>query len=231
MADANYTSRRGYLSQTELSQFADITITDATEADDQISQAEELIDAYVGPQQKAYPHELKGRVASGGSLSLTLQSTQQNIYYADYFKYCELEIIGGTGAGQRRIITGSTLAGVLALASAWSATPDSTSFYRIYQLGKFPRACDSMLYSEQSPTTYYKNIPETVKRATAAQVEYRVSMGPNFFETDQSGKASEHIGDYSYQNAEGTTGAERLIAPKAKLLLRGIKSRIGEIVA
>ncbi len=41
-------SRRGYVTQAELATLADITITDATEADDRISQAEELIDAYVG---------------------------------------------------------------------------------------------------------------------------------------------------------------------------------------
>jgi hypothetical protein len=224
-------SKRGYITQEELAEYADITIVDATEADDQISQAEELIDAYVGPQKKAYPHELKGRAAGGASLSITLQANQQNIFDIDFFKCCEIEIIGGTGAGQRSVITGNTLAGVLTVASAWGTTPDSTSFYRIYQLGKFPRAVDSIYYSEQSPSTYYKNIPEAVKRATAAQVEYRIAMGDNFFKSDQADKQSEDIGDYSYKNAPGIAGVEKLIAPKAKILLRGLKTRLGEIIA
>jgi len=227
-------SRRRYLDQTELAQFADITIGDTTEADDQISMAEEMIDAYVGPQDKAYPHELQGRAAAGAGSSITLQSNQQSIYDINFFKYCEVEIIGGTGPGQRRVVTGSTLAGVLTVASAWTTTPDSTSFYRIYQLGKFPRIVDSTFYSEQTPSTYYKNIPEAVKRATAAQVEYRIAMGEGFFKTDQSEKVSERIGDYSYENISssgaGSVGVEKLIAPKAKLLLRGFKNRLGQIV-
>lgn len=228
-------SRRNYLTQAELEQFADIIISDTTEADDQISMAEELIDAYVGYQQKAYGiSDLKGRAASGAGSTITLQSNQQNLYEIDYFKYCEVEIIGGTGAGQRRVITGSTLAGVLTVASAWDTTPDSTSFYRIYQLGKFPRYCDSYFYNESSPATWYKNIPEAVKRATAAQVEYRINMGEAFFASDQSEKVSERIGDYAYENAIsggiGIVGLEKLIAPKARLLLKGIKSKLGQIV-
>src|SRR3990167_2995659 len=229
MATTSYTSRRGYLTQTELAEFTDITVTDAAEADDQINQAEEMIDAYVGSQQKFYDYELKGKAAAGGSSSITLQSNQQSIYDIDYFKLCEVEIIGGTGVGQRRKVTASTLAGVLTVDTAWTTTPDSTSFYKIWQLGKFPRQQDVHFYSEQTPSTYYKSIPEAVKRAVAAQVEYRIAMGEAFFKTDASEKVSERIGDYSYENASsqgvGTLGVEKLIAPKAKLLLRGIKSR------
>ena len=69
----------------------------------------------------------------------------------------------------------------------------------------------------------------------AAQVEYRINMGEAFFKTDQSEKVSERIGDYAYENANsqgvGLLGVEKLIAPGAKLLLRGIKSRIGAIIA
>lgn len=224
-------SRRNYLTQAELAQFADITITDTTEADDQISQAEELIDAYVGPQESFLPNPIEGRASAGGSSSLTLQSNQQNIYDVDYFKWCEVEIIGGTGAGQRRVITASTLAGVLTVASAWDTTPTTTSFYRIYQLGKFPRHCDVTFYSEQSPSTYYKQIPEQIKRATAAQVLYVIEMGESFMSGDGADKTSESIGDYSYTNAPSAATVYKLISPKVRLMLKGIVNRTGQIIA
>ena len=225
----NPTSRRGYLSQTELAQFANITVTDTDEADDRISQAEELIDMYIGAQIKFFESDITGRASAGGASTLTLQTTQQNIYEIDYFKLCEVEIIGGTGAGQRRKCTGSTKAGVLTVDAAWTTTPDNTSFYKIYQLGKFPRQKDVIYYSEASPNTYYKSIPEAVKRAVAAQVEFIVEMGDDYFASDRAEKESESIGDYSYSNMAGAAGVQRLIAPKVKMLLRGIRNRLGVI--
>ena len=226
------TSRRCYLSQTELAQFADTTVTDTTEADDRISQAEEIIDAYVGPQGKFLDYDIYGLAASGASTSLTLESAQQNTYDIDFFKWTEIEIVGGTGVGQRRTVTGSTKEGVLTVA-AWTVTPGATSFYRIYQLGKYPRYRDVITYSTGVPTQYYKQIPEAIKRATAAQVEYIIAMGDNFFKTDQSDKVSESIGDYSYENSAsgvGKTGVIKLIAPKARTLLKGYVNRTGQIV-
>jgi hypothetical protein len=227
VASTQPTSRRGYLSQSELEQLANITITNTTEADDQISQAEEIIDAYVGAQKKFIDEPLDGRAyAAASGSNFTLQLDQQNSYDVDYFKLCEVEIIGGTGIGQRRKITGSTKAGVLTVDSAWTTALDTTSFYRISQLGKFPRECDVTSYSQIAPTTYYKQIPEAVKRAVAAQIEYFIDMPADFFTTDKSEMESESIMDYSYSKKGNI---EKLIAPKAKLLLRGIVNRLGTI--
>lgn len=226
------TSRRGYLSQSELEQFANITITDTTEADDRISQAEELIDAYVGPQEQYMVDSVKGLAAAAGASSLTLETSQQNNYDADYFKLCEVEILGGTGAGQRRKITGSTKAGVLTIDSAWVTTPSTDSFYKISQIGKFPRRCDVETYSNTGGvTTYYKAIPEKIKRAVAAQIEFIIEMGDDFFAGDKAEKQSESIGDYSYTKGEGLSLASisKLVAPKAKALLKGIYNRTGSI--
>lgn len=225
------TSRRGYLSRDELEQFADITISDDTEADDQINQAEELIDQYVGFQNKFLKETIKGRCAqAGAATTLYLQATQQNLYQNDYFKGCEVEIIGGTGAGQRRRITASDCAtGALTVASAWTTNPDTTSFYRVYQLGKFPRQEDVDYYTETTPYVYYKQIPEAVKRAVAAQVDYMIQMGDKFFSSDKSQKESERISAYSYTMAKGSGNLEKLIAPKARLLLRAVRNRVGEI--
>lgn len=223
------TSRRGYLSRAELAQFSNISITDDTEADDRISQAEEMIDAYVGYIEKFMEREYEGRVSAAGSNTFTLQSDQQNTLDVNYFQLCEVEILGGTGAGQRRKITGSTRAGVITVDTAWATSLDTTSFYKIYQLGKFPRCCDVTLYSTQSPTTYYKQIPEAVKRAVAAQVDFIIEMGDSYFSGDNSIKQSESIGDYSYSMAQN--GATyRLISSRTKDLLRGYTSRIGRLV-
>ncbi len=224
------TSRRGYLSQGELAQFADITITNATEADDQISQAEELIDAYVGFIRKYFDYPLQGMATAGSTTTITLQSDHQNIYEADYFKGLEVEIIGGAGAGQRSKITGSTKAGVITFETL-TTTAGSTSVYKIYQLGKFPRHQDVFYDSVNVPYTYYKNIPEAVKRATAAQVQFQIQMGSAYFASDKATMESETIGDYSYTKSAGSGGSlETLIAPKAKVLLRGIVNRTGTMI-
>ena len=221
-------SRRGYLTQAELAEYADITITDTAEADDQISRAEELIDAYVGPQDKAIKYIVEGHASAGTSTTLTLEAQHQNNMQKDYLKGCEIEIIGGTGAGQRTIITGQTYAGVVTFGTL-STAPDSTSIYRIYQLGKFPRVKDEFYDGNDATPTYYRQIPEAVKRATAAQVQYFIEMGEKFFATDESNYTSESIGNYSYSKGEGTGGGstEKLIAPKAKAYLRGIMNRKG----
>lgn len=223
-------SRRGYLSQSELEQFANITVTDTAEADDVISQAEELIDAFVGYQPKFMQEDYIGRATAGGSLTLTLETEHKNIFEANYFKLCEVEIVDGTGAGQRRKVASSTKAGVLTVDSAWTTTPSSSSFYVIRQLGKFPRLNDVTSHTEAAVITYYKQIPEAVRRAVAAQVEYIINMGDNFFATDQADKQSESIGDYSYSMGDKSAlSLARMMAPKAKLLLRGYLNRTGRI--
>ncbi len=224
-------SRRGYLTQAELIQYANIEILDSTEADDRISQAEEMIDTFVGHQEKAIYYPLHGRAVGGGASSITLEVNQQNMYEIDYFKYCEIEIIGGIGLGQIRTISANVKAsGLVSVSVPWDTTPDATSMYKIYQLGKFPRECDSRFYSTSEPYQYIKSIPEAIRRATAAQVEYLISMGDDFFSSNKSGFTGESIGDYSYQkNSNVAGGISELIAPKAKALLKGIKNITGEI--
>jgi hypothetical protein len=147
----------------------------------------------------------------------------------DYLKGCEVEIIGGTGAGQRTIITGQTYAGVLSFA-AISTAPDSTSIYRIHQLGKFPRRKDQFYDGNDATPTYYRQIPEAVKRATAAQVQFMIEVGSSYFAGDASTYKSEAIGNYSYTKGTPATGSVAdLIAPKAKAYLRGIMNRKGVV--
>lgn len=231
-------SRRQYLTQAELAQFADITIVDATEADDQISQSEEIIDAYVGSQDMFFDSDfsnvVEGLAQAGGSGSLTLENRHANVFLTNFFSYCEVEIIGGAGAGQRTVIASSTYPNtVLTFRDSLTTPCNNTSFYRIYQLGKFPRKRDTFLDSINPPSPiYYKNIPEQIRRATAAQVEYMIQQGAAYFKTDDLFKTAEKIGDYAYDKARDGSAAniEMMIAPKAKMFLRGFINRRGVIL-
>ena len=219
------TSRRGYVSIAEVGELAGVSCTEL-----QISQAEELVDAYVGFIKKDFPTSLFGKATAGGSTTITMQTDHQNVFQIDQLKGLEIEIVGGTGAGQRRKITANTYAGVLTT-ETFTTAPDSTSMYHIYQLGKFPRPSDVFYDTINSPSTYYKTIPEQVKRATAAQVEFMIKMGTAYFASDKATMDSESIGDYSYSKSAGGGGSlETLIAPKAKVLLRGIVNRTGTMI-
>lgn len=222
------TSRRGYVSKAEIAEA--LAVAENTISDEKLSRAEELIDAYVGAQVKFFQSNLTGRASAGGAATLDLQTDQQNLFDVDYFKGCEIEILGGVSAGDRKKITGSTKEGRITVDSNWTATPDATTFYSIYQLGKFPRQQDVVFYSQNTPYTYYKRIPEPIKRAVVMEYEFIENMGDDFFAGDQLGKQSESIGDYSYTNATESTGVQGLIAPKVKILLRGIRNRTGRII-
>lgn len=224
------TTPRGYLSQSELAQFADITIEDTAEADDQIGQAEELIDSYVGFHRKFFTYDLKGKMTNISGTNFTLELEDQSTYYDGQLVGCQVEIIGGTGVGQRRKISANTYAGVCTVQDAWTTTPDTTSIYHIYQLGKFPRPQDVYFENQNTPYTYYKQIPEAVKRAVAAQVEYFIEMGPTYFSTNKSEITEEEIGDYRYKADSTKVGNMSLIAPKAKILLHGYVNRTGSWV-
>lgn len=229
-------SRRQYLSQSELIEFAEINITDQTEADDRITKAEEIIDGFIGPQQKFIPRmqfDIQGLIAGiSGNNQFLVESRHQNVYQQDYFTFCEVEIIGGLGAGFRYTISGSLLSGLITINTTFNPAIDTTSFYRIYQLGQFPRQKDAYFDAIHQPPRYYKHIEEAVKRATAAQVEYMIEQGDDYFSSDDIYKNTEKMGNYEYQKArDGSgTGISLMIAPKAKWLLRGFTNRKGQMI-
>lgn len=226
-------SRRGYVTQDEVAEYANITILDTTEADDKISQAEEMIDAYVGYQEKFIECEHRGEPTSVSGRTVIDTSGGTQLFRTDgFFTGCVIEILGGTGAGQRKkIVSSSRDAYSVTVDSDWSTEPDTSSFFRIYQLGKFPRCRDVFL--NNFGTVYYKSIPEAVKRAVAAQVEFFVGMGDDYFSTDKAEMQSESLGNYSYSkgsNSQGESSTVRTIAPKTRLLLKGIKNSTGRLV-
>lgn len=220
------TSRRGYASNAEIAEYIGVTVDliDSTK----VELAEQLVDEYCGYQTQYMENDVRGLVYQAGSASLTLQLDQQQTYGNDYFKLCEVEIIGGAGAGQRRKVTGSTKAGVVTVDTAWATALDTTSYYRIYQLGKFPRQ-DEVAY-ESSNETYYKIIPEAIRRAVCAQYQFIVEMGDAYFETDKANMASESIGDYSYNRKGASPSITSMVGAKAQAELRGYVKRYGQIV-
>ena len=221
-------SRRKYLTTTEAEEYADIVINDTPEADDQISQAEEMIDAYIGFQRKHIPIQFEGMATGGTTTKIIDTSDDSHLSYdKDYFNYCEVEIVAGTNVGERRqIISSDSADKSVTVSDAFTTAIDSTSVFIIRQLGKFPRVQDVFSQPVNGLSVYYKRIPEEVKRAVAAQLQYIIEKGTEFF-AGATDKSSENIADYSYTVKND---AERLIAPKARLILKGITNRKGVLI-
>ena len=217
-------TKRGYITEAELESYADIAVTDSDEAIERMNIAEELIDRYVGFQNSFMRYDIVGTASAGTTLTLTdtNSGSQINSTTENRFSYCMLEIIGGTNAGQSRTIVSNTTAGVLTVESEFSSAIDNTSVYRIYQLAKFPRSQDYKLVN----SIYYKFIPEAVKNATLAQVEYMIEMGDDFFISGVD-KKDENIDGYSYNIPKNV---KRMIAPKSRMYLKGIFNRKGKLL-
>lgn len=249
-------STRGYIDSTYLTTYlsGQTLNADYKTQDDLISAAEQFIDSYVGPQRKWFQavssssngaftapdwsddvpavKELRGRVSQVvSSTTFKLQLSQQNAYQNDFFALCNIEIIGGTGVGQTNHIAASTLDGQLTVTDAWASLLDTTSVYRIYQLGKFPRVQDVYFDSINQPNQYYKTIPDEVRRAVAAQCVYMNTKGREFFTSDAATLTSEHLTGYSYTRKATTSIGDLFIAPEAKEALKYVMKRTGRITS
>lgn len=219
-------TRRNYITEDEIEEFSNIQVTDHTEAVSQMSFAEEMIDSYVGFQQKHIRGAYTGYVETSGNNYIIDSSNGSMIkgYDDDFFTFCEVEIIGGTGKGQRRnVIAYEKDLQKITVDSNWTTNPDSTSFYIVHQIGKFPRVDDVYRADDN---TYFKMIPDAVKRATMAQLEYIIEKGSAFF----SG-----AGDYKSESLEGYSYTvndrkNRFISPHARQLLRGIRNTKGHLI-
>lgn len=216
-------TRRNYIETSDVS--------GATDA--QVALAEELIDVYVGVQDKHFKNEYDGEITSllsgnkvidASSLS---QLKQQN---TNVFSRCVIELVTGDAAGTIRLITASD-------GSDYSVTYDGDAIadiavgdiFRIYQLAKFPRQKDQFTRN----SIYYKTIPRAVKDAVIAQTQFIIEMGDDYFNGNEADAGSESIGNYSYSNSSGNGGQQsavvKMVAPKARTLLRGIVNRLGRI--
>lgn len=218
-------TRRNYISSSQVPGGA----TDA-----QVALAEEIIDNYVGVQNKHVPDEFDGEISSilsGNKLIDTSSLTQLGpSANQNYFAKCVIEFLTGEHAGTIRTLTASD-------GSDYSVTYEGDALanlavgdiFRIYQLGKFPRQKDQFTRGD----VYYKTIPRAVQDAVIAQVEFILELGDDYFTGNDTDAGSESIGNYSYSNASGGSGqqsaAVKMVAPKARTLLRGIINRLGRI--
>lgn len=226
------TTLRNYISLTELARLASIVITNNGEALRQIDRAEQAIDDYVGYQCKSVETEFQGVVSATDSKVVIDQNPASQLHQIDgYFARCVIEILGGTGARQLRYISDSSYDNrSVTIVDDWDVVPDTTSFYRIYQLAKYPR--DRDMYVRQDGRHYYKAVPDAIKQAMVAQIQYMIEQGDAFFVGNQADITSEQIGNYSYSKANGgqspiVTG----LAPRARALLRGYKNSMGHLSA
>ena len=211
---------RSYITIDELQTYADVGIDDTTYAQEQIAQAEEIIDSFVGTQKKFFASWVFGQATDGSTSTLVDTSGDTPFTQPDnFFKWLHVEIVAGTNEGLiRQIKSYDKATKTITLAEDFPAAIDSTSVFKIYQLAKFPRLCD--VFAKNG--VVYKSIPQDLKRAVAAQVEYLITQGPEFFQgtTDLS---TETVDNYS----NVAKPAARLIAPKARELLRRITNRKG----
>lgn len=181
-----------------------------------------MIDSYIGHQVQAV-RQLSGvaRAATDDTLQLAGDDTQA-ANGVNYLKGCQIEILDGEGAGQVRYIKSSALDGTVTVSENWDTNPDTTSYYRVSQVGKLPRQGKDLTNDTvNGVNTYFRVIPLVVKQAVAAQVEYVQAMGVEYFTGGDSNMQSESSDGYSYTKGENGTNGKGLIAPTVRSLLAG----------
>lgn len=225
------TTLRNYITIAELQALCGIQVTNDGEALRQIERAEQAVDDYVGSTSKHVTSDFRGLVSSVNGKEVIDTNPASQLHVTDgYFERCVIEIIGGTGSGQMRLIASSSNDNrSVTVINDWDTPLDSTSFYRIYQLAKFPRQGD--IYPSPDGRRYYKAIPDPIKRAVAAQIDFMIQKGDAFFVGDQADVISESVGNYSYSKANsGQSSVVTALAPRARTLLRGYKNSMGSLI-
>lgn len=223
---------RGYLNTKQLESLTGLGLDDDA-AVAAINKAEAIVDGYIGYWDKLID-QIEGITQSGNATSITLDAADiSGLAGKDYFKGCMIEFLSGDNEGAVAVVTGSTELGVVSFATQDNA-PAAGDYYIIRQVGKIPRRGESDMLDQQvsGVRTYFRRIPQALKEAVAAQVEYMQQQGDSFFNSAAIGMDSERIDDYSYNRGESTKGGKAMLAPKARQVLSGtgIINRGGRIV-
>lgn len=210
-------------------------VSGSTEA--QVALAESLIDQYVGPQLQFTRSQTPMVLTAISNANLTIADTSAQTLLqtgqTDYFAKMHIEVIGGTGVGQIGYIVGhDPIARTITLKDAFTTTPDTTSVFMIKQIAKFPRRQDYTNWP--NGVRYYKQIPRAVIEACIVQTQFVIAKGDEFFASDGLDVTSESFLNYSYTKATGANGATQspliqMTAPQARILLRGIYNRKGNL--
>lgn len=226
------TTLRNYITIAQLQSLASINVINNSEALRRIDRAETAIDDYLGYQPQSICEDFRGNVSAVTGKEVIDTNPASQLHIIDgWFSHGVIEIIDGAGAGQIRYITDSSYDNrSVTVADDFDTPLDTTSFYRIYQIAKFPRAQD--VYSRQDGRRFYKAIPDPIKRAVAAQIEFMIQQGDAYFVGNQADISSEHIDNYSYSKVTaGQSPTVSALAPRARTLLRGYKNSMGTLQA
>lgn len=228
-----------YILPSELPQFIHkmSSVTNEDLAVRFISDAERIIDAYVGPGPKFYP-DLTGTLTSGVASGATafpadIWGRRRPNYWAQGGAYVRIvRAIGAEAAvGQERLVVSSpNETESVTLASGFDVALPAGAEFEFSQESAFPRFWDQNPFA--SPT-----LPQLLKAAVAAQVEYGIFFGSEEFGlgdptivTDEKGDVISRTYGSGYsesRDARRRDGLSVWIAPKARVLLRKLMSNTG----
>lgn len=197
--------------------------------------AEQLIDAYVGYQEKYLPGQIQGEITSLLADEVIVDESPTSVLnqpgIVDRYKNCIIEWLSGQRAGDTDVIRASD--GDSSSVTYTGNTSQAIAvgdIFRIWQPLKFPRRQDVIVRST-TLSTIYKTIPDAVKQAVYAQVEFIIEQGDDYFTGLDSEVESENIMSYGYSRGSnsGQSAAVKMVSPKARVLLRGIKNIKGQL--
>lgn len=202
------------------------SVTDEALAARFISDAEHIIDAYVGPAPKFYVGGSGASIAALASGDTAFYGDRWGSRYPNYWSQggTYITVIAGAPAsvlGQSRLLVGSDV-NLVTLASGFAADVPAGAIFNFEQRSRFPRYWDRMNLD-------FPDMPMEVKRATAFQVEYGFLRG-----SEEEGLSEQSVADgeateiqsrsyssgYAESRAVGSASSKRgiaaLISPRAR---------------
>lgn len=213
------------------------SVTDEAIAATFITDAERVVDAFVGPGQKFYQRlggQTSAEIASGATaLTAAIFGSRRPNYWAAGGAYIRLVSAADSSLnGERRLIVASANPDTVTLASGFGATLAAGAEFQFQQESAFPRIWDQDTWGNP-------DMPELLKAAVAAQVEYGIAYGSEAFGLGDDAIVADTAGDItsrSYgsgysesRDARRKDGLAVWIAPRARVLLRRLLSSTGRL--
>jgi len=236
-------SRLNYITPGKLAQYIHTMsgVTDNDQAASFITDAERIVDAYVGPAPRFYTDQTgdtSAVIASGTSASVVTADVfgdRRPNYWAKGGHYLHVLDVPGSPSsaliGESRLIVAST-SGQVTLVSGFLTDVPSGSTFWLHQESAFPRVWDTDNFGTP-------RLPDVLENAVALQVEYGILYGSEAFGLGDSGVATDegasvqsrtYASGYSESRQPGQErGLARWTAPRARALLRSIMSNAGRL--
>lgn len=233
-------SRFNYLSASDLASFIHTMsgVTNTALAEQFISDAERIVDAYVGSGPKFYSDlTLENTAVISAEASAVVQSitfgNRRPNYWAKGGLYVELLDVPGNpthaSIGQKRLAVAST-SGQVTLVSGYSVDVPANSTLYMSQESVFPRIWDSDPLGTP-------RLPDQLDVAVAWQVEYGILFGSEAYglgdadvatDEDATVQSRTYASGYSETRLPGQErGLARFVSPKVRAILRDIINSTG----